>query len=105
MKQKYWNYLSVIALLALLVGFFLTKAEYMNAIGRLLIILGAVFFVVSLIGSSWTQSKRPYHCPACGNEIKPVGRWLPVLGYNGTNMVTCLHCGATFNVFELKQNE
>ena len=103
--QRSRNILSALALVLLLVGYLLTRAESVQSIGRLLIILGAVLFVVTLIGSSLAQRKKPYHCPACGNQIKPVGRWVPGLGYNGTNMVTCPHCGATFSIFELEQKK
>ena len=33
-------------------------------------------------------------CPVCGRAQRPRGRFFPGLGYNGTDTITCEHCGA-----------
>lgn len=100
--QKMWNYLTAIAIAFLALGYFAEKANA-NIAGRIFIILGAIVFVVSIVRSSRAYKKYPNKCPVCGSEIKPVGRWLPGVGFNGTNTVTCTRCGSTIHIQDLSQ--
>ena len=74
-----------------------------NIVGRIFIIFGAIIFVISIVGSSHVHKKYPYKCPVCGSEIKPVGRWLPGIGFNGTDTVTCALCGSVIHIQDLSQ--
>lgn len=100
--QKIWNFLTVVAVALLVVGYFLGKADT-NIMGKYFIVLGAFAFIASIVGSSRTYKKHSYKCPVCGSVIRPVGRWLPGLGFNGTNTVSCTSCGAMIHIQDLKQ--
>lgn len=101
-RQKIWNLLTAIAIAFLVLGYFIEK-DNTNIVGRIFIIFGAIIFVISIVGSSHVHKKYPYKCPVCGSEIKPVGRWLPGVGFNGTDTVTCAHCGSVIHIQDLSQ--
>ena len=46
-----------------------------------------------------------YLCPVCGQTLRPEGRWLPGVGYAGTDPVTCPHCGTVSRLCDLRQRE
>lgn len=101
-EQKMWNFLAIIAIAFLALGYFVEKANT-NIAGRIFIILGATMFVISIVGSSHAHKKYSYKCPVCGSKIKLVGRWLPGGGFNGTNTVTCTRCGSAIHIQDLSQ--
>ncbi len=98
--QKMWNFLTVIAIGLIVLGCFMGKSDA-GVVSKCFIILGVLAFIASIIGSSRTYKKHPYKCPVCGSEVKPVGRWLPGLGFNGTNAVVCTSCGSTIRIQDL----
>ena len=100
--QKMWNYLTVVAFGLIILGYFIGRADA-GIISKIFIIFGVLVFIASIIGSTCTSKKRPYKCPICGSVVKPVGRWLPGLGFNGTNAVVCSSCGATIHIQDLRQ--
>lgn len=101
-ERKIWNFLTVSAIGFLALGYFAEKSDA-DVMGKCFIILGALAFIASIVSSSRTYKRHPYKCPMCGAVVRPVGRWLPGVGFNGTNTVACTCCGATIHIQELKQ--
>ncbi len=99
-EQKVWDLFALLAVGLLVLGVFWVNNTG-NVIGKILIILGVTSFVVSIVGGNRSYKKHRYQCPDCGAVIKPVGRWLPGVGFNGTNTVTCTCCNATFHIQDL----
>ena len=94
--MKTWNLLTASALL--FIGGGLLAAKFGFPPGRPLVLLGVILFVLSLLGSSRFSARHPLRCPVCGNPVRPAGRWLPGVGYNGINHIPCPHCGTLIPV-------
>lgn len=105
MRQKQWNYLTAVSILAIAAGFLWISYERGGMMGRLLIVAGVLLFVAGIVGSSRASAKRPFRCPVCGKPFKPAGRWFPGVGYNGTDTIFCPHCGALVSIQDLKREE
>ena len=100
--QKLWNFLAIVAVGLLVLGCLAGKAN-VDIVGKCFIIFGALVFIASMVGSNRTYKKHPYKCPMCGSQVRPVGRRLPGVGFNGTNTITCPHCGGTIHIQDLNQ--
>ena len=104
MKQKHWNRMTAAAVLAMAAGGLWNGAGGGPA-ARLLTLLGAALFAAALVGSHRDSARHPCRCPVCGEALRPVGRWLPGGGYNGTDTVVCPRCGAASRIRDLKQDD
>ncbi len=101
MRQKIWNLLTLLGVLLLLAGFLGRETGW----GRPLPVLGAVLFVIALVGGSRDYARHPYLCPVCGQPLCPVGRWFPGLSHVGADPITCPHCGTVSRLCDLRQRE
>ena len=88
-----WNLLTAVGAALCIAGVLWTKAGGGGA-ARGLALLGAVLFLLSMAGGSRYSAAHPPRCPVCGRAQRPRGRFFPGLGYNGTDTITCEHCGA-----------
>lgn len=92
MNGNRWNLLTAAAAVLCIVGALWAKAGGGGA-ARWTALLGAVLFLAGMIGGGRWFAAHPMRCPACGHVQRPRGRFFPGLGYNGTDMISCEHCG------------
>lgn len=88
-----WNLLTAVGAALCIAGVLWVKGGG-GGVARGLALLGAVLFLLSMAGGSRYFAARPLRCPMCGHTQRPRGRLFPGLGYNGTDTITCEHCGA-----------
>lgn len=88
-----WNLLTAAGVALCIAGILRTKSGG-GDMARWLALLGAVLFLLGMAGGSRCSAAHPPRCPVCGRAQRPQGRFFPGLGYNGTDTITCEHCGA-----------
>lgn len=94
MSGKRWNLLTAAGVLVCGAGV-LWNSTGAGAVSKWIVLLGAALFLAGMLGSNRCHAAHPLCCPVCGHVQQPRGRFFPGLGYNGTDTLTCDHCGAT----------
>ncbi len=67
MKLKYWNFITLIAVIVMGAGYVLVKSGV--SWGRILLVLGCIALIACIAGTSALLKKHPSRCPACGEPL------------------------------------
>ena len=100
--MKRWNRLTAASLVVMTAGFLLAKSG--SALGRLVLALGCIGFVIGMVGASRKQYLR---CPHCGAPLTAIGRRASggVFHLDRLDTIPCPKCGASVFSRELAEQK
>ena len=104
MKFKIWNRITAIGAVAAAIGVFLSVLKF--SFGKMVLVVGAVAFVIGIIGTFYHIIKHPFCCPKCGASLASMGSSLDKKSaMNRDSTITCQNCGTRVSLSTLYQSK
>jgi len=105
MKLRHWNIISAISVAIIATGLLLSKINLI--VGRIILFIGVITFLLSIVGTTYYNKKKPMRCPHCGEILIPVGRRYKggIYRIDALDLTPCPNCGAVVSSDDYLKSE